>query len=169
MTFGDTTCDDRVELEAQAGPKSAVLREWADLLERILTDVARLEAGLVVIKLAMADLEAAGIFPAVPTESWETRGNTTHGQARYLRMLFRKGALPGGKRKLYIGSNPRKIEKAKQMASRRVRWEALEAERVRLERFLRMTRSALDREARSVQRYEIPEELGVEMEVACDG
>lgn len=140
-----------------------LLRDWTDLLGQMLTDLARLEVGLVVIRQEMAELEAAGMFPAVPTELWETRTNTQHGEARYLRLGFSTGALPGGRRKLYIGCDLKKITRARQMASRRLRWEALEAERVKLERFLRMTRSVLEREAGSVSRYEIPEELGLEL------
>lgn len=160
--FGDTHPGDRVELGDQAGPKSPVLREWADKLTGILADLARLEAGLVVIRESMAELEAAGMYPGVPTESWETRTNTTHGEARYLRMLFSIGVLPNGKRKLYVGADPARQRTAKLKASRRLRWERLEAERVRLERFLRMTRSSIGGVAGSVRRYRIPEELGIE-------
>lgn len=166
MTFGTTHIDDLDQLGPDAGPKS---EGWAEMLTGIMEQIVRLRRGLLAIQCEQAELEAAGMFPAIPTEIWEDRGNTTHGQKKYLRLGFPGGALGGGKRKLYIGSKKAKITKARQMAARRREWEALEKERVRLERFLRMTRGSLEREAGSVRRYEIAEELGLEMEVTCNG
>lgn len=160
MTFGDTQRGDRVELEAQAGP---ILQDWADILTGIMEQVARLERALSAIQRDMAELEVAGMYAAVPTESWESRSNTDHGEARYLRMLFPNGVLPGGRRKLYVGCDPAKIRKARKLAGNRRRWEALEAERQRLERFLRMVRSSVGGVAGQVSGYRIPDELRLEL------
>lgn len=157
VTFGTTHLADHRELEGGAGSK------WATLLHGILEHLVRLRTGLLAIKKAMAELEAAGMWPGVPVELWEGRENTGYKEKCYLRLSFPKGALGGGRRKLYIGRDKEKIRVAREKAARRRQWEGLEKERVRLERFLRMTRSGLEREAGSVQRYQIPDDLGLEL------
>lgn len=157
MTFGTTTFDDHHELEALSGPN------WTELLMGITELLYNLEAALAAIKRQQTELRAAGMWPGVPIEIWEDRDNTGHGEKRYLRLSFPKGALSGGRRKLYIGCKPEKITAARQKAARRRQWEALQEERVKLERFLRMTRSSLDRVAGQVSSYRIPDDLGLEL------
>lgn len=160
MTFGTTYVEDLRELQEAFGPK------WAEPLAGIRDGLLGLEAALLAIKKSMAELEAAGMWPGVPLEVWEDRDNTSHGEKRYLRLKFKKGAWPDGRRGLYIGCKPDKITAARQKAARRRRWEALEAERERLDRFLRMTRSSIGGVAGQVQRYRIPDDLGLELDVA---
>ena len=138
--------------------QGGAVTKWADLLMAIMEDLARLESGLLAIKLEQARLEAAGMYPAVPTESWEARNG---GEARYLRMVFPMGALEEG-RKIYVGCDPLRIEEAQCMATRRVRWERLEVERGRLEQALGSLRWILEREAQRANMQPLPEELGLE-------
>lgn len=125
--------------------------EWAELLTEIMEQVARLEAGLVAMKFEMGRLEADGMYPAIPTgEVWE-KGK------RYLRLTFPCGTLLGGRRKLYVGCDPVKIQEARKKAANRRRWEELDDEIERLERYLWMTRGNLERVAGSAKRYKLPE------------
>ena len=141
--------------------QGGAVTKWADLLMAIMEDLARLESGLLAIKLEQARLEAAGMYPAVPTESWEARNG---GEARYLRMVFPMGALKKG-RKLYVGADPARIAAARNKAERRARWETLEWERGRLERALMAVWAGLDRVAERVSVYRIPKELELDLPV----
>jgi hypothetical protein len=82
-------------------------------------DAAR--AHLAQLKDALLALEDAGMYPSLPSETWDTRrGKPT----QYLYMLF--PFIPGGgyrgpngKRKLYVGCKPHRIAEARRLASNR--------------------------------------------------
>jgi hypothetical protein len=153
--FGDRVQGDRVPYGADAGPK------WLELLRQIRDEMVRLESALAGMRLQMERLEEAGMYPAVPSESWESRSNSTHGEARYLRLVFPSRAP--GPRKVYVGCDPAKITEARKRASNRRAWEWLDREATRLDRFLRMQRAGLERVAREVSRYEVKEWLSAEL------
>jgi hypothetical protein len=91
------------------------------------------------IEEAMFALKAAGMYPSVPTEQWQSRNG---GEANYLYMLFRWDNLQGGysgpqgKQKIYVGNKPERIEEARRLARNRRRWEELERARGQLSRWL---------------------------------
>jgi len=79
------------------------------------------------IRRRMNQIEREGMYPAVPREQWQARNG---GEARYLYMLFRMnpdGSYqgPDGKRKVYVGADPRKQAEARRLAANRRRWEEL--------------------------------------------
>ena len=70
------------------------------------------------------------MYPARSIESWQGRGGTE----RYLYMLFQSngnaGYLgPGGKRKIYVGNKPDRIEAARGLAANRRRYDGLQRAR----------------------------------------
>ena len=82
----------------------------------------------------MDRLEQAGMYPAIPSENWQTR----NGSGQYLYMVFQRDRKtgqyqgPNGSRKVYVGKDPAKIEQARQMARNRQEWERLEQDARRL-------------------------------------
>jgi hypothetical protein len=79
------------------------------------------------LTLEMRRIAAAGMYQAVPTEQWQSRGG---GEAKYLYMLFRSNSQgeyygPAGRRKLYVGADPAKIAEARRLAANRQRWEQI--------------------------------------------
>lgn len=79
------------------------------------------------IEAAMATLREAGMYPSVPTESWESRNGS---DPIYLIMVFPKAPHPDylsptGKRKVYIGKKADKIANAQRLAYNRSAWETL--------------------------------------------
>jgi hypothetical protein len=157
MTFETTPRGDPHELADRSDPN-----QWTDLLLDIERQLYHLEHLLAVIINEQVALCTEGVYPAEPTLFWD---NDPNGQPRYCKLSFPRGALPNGQRKLYIGCKPEKIAAAKQQIARTQRHEALGEERVRLERFLRMTRASLDRVADSVAGYRVPDDLGLELHV----
>jgi hypothetical protein len=157
MTFETTHRGDHHELQERSDPS-----QWTDLLLDIERQLYHLETLLMLIEREQTALREEGIYPAVPTLFWD---NDPNGQPRYCKLSFPVGALPGGQRKQYVGCKERKIQEAKQQIARTRRHEALEEERTRLERFLRMTRSGLDRVAGSVAGYRVPDDLGLDLDV----
>jgi len=77
----------------------------------------------------LADLEAAGMYEAIPAESWETR----NGGGKYLRLVFPTDRQTGQRRKLYIGAYPSAIAEARAKVERRKRWEELTRNLARLD------------------------------------
>jgi len=155
MTFETTHGDDHRELPDRSDLK------WTDLLLDIEQHLFNLERLLTVIQGEQAHLREEGVWAAEPTLFWD---NDPNGQPRYAKLSFPVGALPGGRRKVYVGCKPRKIQAAKAKIARTRRHEALEHERKRLERFLRMTRADLERVARGVAGYRVPDDLGLELD-----
>lgn len=85
------------------------------------------------IEQAMALIEQAGMYPAVPHFQWQSR----NGDGQYLYLLFRQNpdgtyAGPDGKRKVYIGANEKHVEAARKLARNRQAWERLKAEKLTL-------------------------------------
>lgn len=156
MTFGDKSrrkCDDHVA----AGPNEDEIGAWGRLLGGIARDLERLELGLVEMAAECLRLEAAGMWPAVPSESWETRGG---GDPVYLRLVFPKRTAGLNGRKVYVGAKPEKIADARRKTANRQRWEWLNREIRRLRWTLRWARNRLDRTAGELAGQELPEDLG---------
>ncbi len=79
---------------------------------------------------AKAALDAAGMYPAVPTQDWQARGADPDDK-RYLYLCFPADGdggytSPTGKRKVYIGVDPDKQAEAVRLARNRRRFEDLE-------------------------------------------
>lgn len=96
----------------------------ADLVEAINDRLAEALAHRVELGQALAQLEAAGMWPAVPSEQWQDRNSA----GQYFYLLFRLGPDrayqgPDGKRKVDIGRDPGKIAEARRLAENRRRWE----------------------------------------------
>lgn len=106
-----------------------------DELDSIYSGIWYARAHLAALEQALAALEAAGMYPSVPSEQWQSRNG---GEATYLYMLFRwdnqRGgyAGPGGKQKAYVGNKPERIAEARRLAKNRERWEKLDSTRTRL-------------------------------------
>ena len=132
---------------------SQAVPKWADILSKIMEDLRRLEAGLEDMKLDCVRLEAAGMWPAVPTEMWEERNGS---EARYLRLYFPRGTL-GVREKTYIGCKPSAIADARRKMANRIRWEGLDGEICDLERVLRGVEAALDRQRMVVSMRPLPD------------
>jgi len=137
------------------------MKEWTDLLTGILERLAELEAGLEAMREEATELRAAGMWPAIPTEVWERRGNATHDEARYLRLSFPRGALPEGRTK-YIGCDPARIATARRKTARRRRWEELQRHIERVEGTLQNARWDLEPVQRRLRACHLPEGLVTE-------
>lgn len=92
-------------------------------------------------------LEVAGMYPAVPHFQWQRREEL--GEAKYLYLMFRQnqdGSYqgPDGRRKVYIGADPAKIEEAKRRTRNRENWERLVQEEVKLRRWITYTETQLE-------------------------
>lgn len=147
MTFGDT-------IEGILDDQDRAVPKWAGLLSEIMEELARLECGLADMKLECLRLEEAGMWPAVPTESWEGRNG---GDKVYLRLVFPRRTSPSGQRKVYIGRDPARIAHAHRKSANRQRWEKLEGGISRLERHLSVAKSTLGRVAEQLARYQLPD------------
>lgn len=103
---------------------------------------------------AMNELEQAGMYPAIPTEQWQTR----NGSGQYLYMLFRQDRYgvytgPDGKRKLYVGADPEKIAEARRLVANRRRWEELKAAAEKVDRWLKARQGDIEYLARNCQQW----------------
>lgn len=120
----------------------------ADTLHRIDKQLAAARGKLADIKERMNELAEAGMYPAVPSESWEEKSNTDN---LYLYMRFPKnyngsGHMgPGGRRRLYIGRDREKVYTARMKAARRKRWEQLKQKRDHLQRWINDRQTTLRR------------------------
>lgn len=138
MDFGDRRLGDRVAIQEELGPKNeyeAACDVWGGIMGDILQDLERLEGELLDMREESQKLEKAGMYPAVPSESWQPR----NGKGSYLRMVFPRGT-PGMPRKLYIGNKPEAVAEARQLKARRVRWEELNEAIRNIESFLKRIR-----------------------------
>jgi len=95
------------------------------------------------------------MYPAIPTESWQER----NGKGQYLYMLFSANRYgggysgPDGKRKIYIGNKPKRIEAARRLARNRRSYEELQRARQALMTWIGNQKRALDRQ---IQTYPYP-------------
>ncbi len=109
------------------------LKEMFQVIEGVLDEAAVRLRGL---KEEMEGLEKSGMYPAVPTEQWQSRNGSGR---RYLYMLFRYSRAmggysgPGGKRKVYVGCKEERIAEARRLVENRLRWEEVEKEVRRVE------------------------------------
>jgi len=104
-------------------------------IDKFRDRVVRFQKGVESAYHHLEDIEAAiaqvgEMYPAIPAESWQDR----NGKGRYLYMLFPSngnGAYtgPDGKRKLYVGNKPERIEAARRLAANRRRYEELQRAR----------------------------------------
>lgn len=105
--------------------------------DSVITNIQSIQAAILgafehlgEIETGLSHLEAAGMYPAVPTEQWQRR----NGNGEYLYMIFRKGKNgeyqgPDGKRKVYIGCKAEAIGEARRLAANRRKYERLTAQR----------------------------------------
>jgi DNA repair exonuclease SbcCD ATPase subunit len=113
----------------------------ADLIE-IQEGIKAAEAHLETLNQAMTRLEDAGMYPAVPTEQWQSRNDSP---PIYLYMIFRfdhrRGgyAGPAGKRKVYVGNKEERIAEARRLAKNRRLWEQLRRTASQLKTWLSST------------------------------
>lgn len=98
------------------------------------------------IEAAMTLVETAGMYPAVPHFQWQRREEL--GEARYLYLVFRQNGNggymgPDGKKKVYIGADPSKIEEAKRLVCNRERHDWLSVQKSRLRGWIIMTENQI--------------------------
>ena len=148
MNFGDA--NQRIGDDHQ---HEVQMDHWWEMLGDIAQDLERLEGDLADLQKECQRLEKAGMYPAVPTESWEGRNG---GETKYLRMIFPK-STPGVRRKEYIGCKRSAIAEARRLATNRQRWEELDRAKIQLERFLRIIRNELARIAERAAYYRVRE------------
>lgn len=89
---------------------------------------------LLEIEAAMALLERAGMYPAVPHFQWQSRPGS---EGRYLYCIFRQNGDgsytgPDGKKKLYIGTNEANINEARRLTNNRAEWERFREHKLQL-------------------------------------
>ena len=96
-------------------------------IARAAQRIPALARQLEIIAAEIQQLQAAGMYDQVPTESWETRNG---GQTRYLRLVFPTDGT--GRKKSYVGNDPLKIEEARAMVDRRKTYDRLAAEQRRI-------------------------------------
>jgi hypothetical protein len=91
------------------------------------------------VEAAMRRLEAAGKYPAIPSEQWK--------DGRYLYMRFDQNEYHDFtldyKNRLYIGASPARILQARRLAENARRWAALEVWRKNLSGWLRRVRNGV--------------------------
>lgn len=117
------------------------LSEQCDALIAVTEQIGPAMTHLGSLRVAMRELEQQGMYPSVPSESWEAKSKS--GEKDYLYMLFKTRsdgqghAGPDGARRIAIGRDAEKIAEARAMAARRLRYEQLYALAARLDGWLR--------------------------------
>jgi hypothetical protein len=128
--------------------KTTDVSELTELHAQIQREMRAAARHLAAIRAEMANIEAAGMYDGIPTESWQSRNDS---EPRYLYMYFRacrdgRGYEgPDGKRKKYVGVDPARQAEARRLADNRRRWEHLDDVANRLEKWLNKRRWDLDR------------------------
>lgn len=113
-------------------------------LEAINESLARAQAYQLAIRQAMARIKKAGMYPAVPTERWQSKDDEAQG----LHMVFPRNADgtyqgPNGERQVYVGTAPEQQAEARRLVENRRRWEQLQWALDDLERWLDLRQSEL--------------------------
>jgi hypothetical protein len=125
-------------------------------LEGISKLLDSLEAHADAIQKLLTGLEAEGMYPAIPTESFQKRNGS---DTNYLYMMFgrsRRTGLyegPEGKRKLYVGCKPNAIETARQLVENRRLFDQLTAHRKQIYWKIERTDSDLANIHRTLDHY----------------
>jgi hypothetical protein len=106
------------------------------------------------IEDAMALLEQAGMYPSIPHLQLQER----NGRGVYLYLLFRQKydgsyAGPGGKRKLYIGADPKKQDEARRIIHRMENWNELKMAKIQLEAWITINEAKITRIDAEISRY----------------
>jgi len=122
--------------------------------EDIWTHIQAAQSHLDAIQAEMTRLEQDGMYPAVPTEQWQNRD----GKGNYLYHLFTmdhegKYTGPEGKRKVYVGNKPDRIEAARHLATNRARYESLAQTHRRLDSWIYMRLLDIDRLADHTEQW----------------
>lgn len=105
-----------------------MLDECQDHLEEIDQNLNEAARYLRSLFLAMAKLELAGFYPAVPTEEWQSQNG--NGDGLYLHFPGKPDGTyqgPDGQQTVYIGSDSKQIAEARRLAENRRRYEQLSA------------------------------------------
>lgn len=125
--------------------------------------ISLIEANITAAKQHFQQIEAArfllqeqGMYPAVPHFQWQRREEM--GEAKYLYLIFRQNSDgshqgPDGKKKVYVGADPAKIEEAKRLVINRAQWEQLGREASKLRGWIDYYKSEiaeLNREANRI-------------------
>jgi hypothetical protein len=135
---------------------------YHDHLEAVNRGLADALAHLADLRLAMAELDAAGRYERPPSrEALEPRA----AGAEYLSLHFRKRPedgfySPTGKRKLYVGADPAAQSEARRLAENARRWEVLDRAARRLEDRIYLRQSQLQTLAERCQEWPRAELLG---------
>jgi len=98
-------------------------KQITELIARIEEGLARAYARKAKLEEEIAHLQREGIFNPIPTTSWETR----EGKGRYLRLVFPTGP-DGGRRRVYVGADPQKVQGALDKIARSRRHEQLQCD-----------------------------------------
>jgi len=107
----------------------------ATALEATLATANAVAEHLAAIDAAMQTLKAAGMYAELPSrEAFESRNGSA---PIYLYHYFPQGRDgdylgPGGKRKVYVGCDPKRIAEARRLVENRKRWVQLQRERTQL-------------------------------------
>lgn len=115
--------------------------QLATLLLKIGQEYRAAEQCLAEIQAEMSETEAAGMYPAIPTERWKDN--------RYLYMYFndRPPDLSlDAKGRLYIGADPARIAEARRLVANRIEWEALNRIATYLQGYLRLRQEGVKHE-----------------------
>jgi hypothetical protein len=105
-----------------------MLMECQEHLEEIDQNLNEAVKYLRSIFLAMAKLELAGFYPAVPTEEWKNQNGSDDGL--YLHFPSKPDGTylgPDGQRTVYIGTDSKQIAEARRLAENRRRYKQMSA------------------------------------------
>lgn len=116
------------------------------IIDRINANLEQANQLAARIEQYVAEIEADGMYPAVASEQWQQRPN---GQADYLYMVFRTNANgdyegPGGKRKIYVGADPKKQAAARRMNVNRMSFDKLNRRRRDVDNWIKGNRRLLN-------------------------
>lgn len=114
-----------------------MLDEYQEHLEEIDKNLNEAVQYLRSLFLAMAKLELAGFYPAVPTEEWKSQNGGD--DELYLHFPSKPDGTyrgPDGQQTIYIGTDAEQIAEARRLAENRRRHELLSAAAMDLDRWL---------------------------------
>ena len=124
--------------------------DYLDALDELRQHLAAAQAHYLDICASLDALEAAGMWPAVPGVSWESRNG---GENVYMRLRWKGDSGPGGATATYIGNDPDRVGWAQARINNRKRWEHLDRTRQRLRRWLQEQATAIRWKASTAVHY----------------